>query len=312
METIGTTSFLPATAPYNDPTFSLIFHIQFIFEILGLLYIISKSKSMVISQLDTNQRILDQKTSQLETQTKELLEKTNELEGLKSKLMVINENLSTYAATTAHDLKQPIRTMVSFAALLKNELKDNSSEKVSEYLDFIVTGGKDMTNQVEKVLDIANLSKEIVFTSIDPKKIIDNTVKMLDSQIKQANAEIEIQEIPNQIIAHEVSIKKVFQNIISNGIKFNNKEKVKIEISGSETPSEWLFSIKDNGIGIKKKNQSEIFNYGVRESSKVEGTGVGLSICDKLINLHKGKIRIKSTIGIGTEFIFSINKNLQI
>jgi|GEM_PF-3544790 len=310
-ETTGTIDFFAPSTPYNNPNYSFIINLQFMVEMLGLLFIIDKSKAMVIDQLDSQQKKLDLKTTQLEAQTATLIERTGELERLKSELTVRNENLSKYAATTAHDLKQPIRTMVSFADLLKYELGDNKSERVQEYLDFIIEGGKDMKSQVEKVLDIANLSKGIVFSPLDTKQVLNNTINMLDNQIKLSNAEINIKNVPQQIIANEVSIKKVFQNIISNGIKFNDKEKIKIEISGEETASEWLFSIKDNGNGIDKKSYEQIFDYGVRIETKVEGSGLGLDTCKRLVNLHMGKIWINSSVGIGSEFIFSIKKNIH-
>lgn len=312
MESTNATNFLPASSRYDDPKYSLYLHVIFFFEILGLLYVVSKSKSIVIEKLDSKQKILDTKTSQLEDQTTELLKKTGELEQLKTELIFRNDNLSKYAAITAHDLKQPIRTMTSFASLLKNELQANDSEKVNEYLDFIITGGKQMQIQVEKVLDIANLSDSIEFDLLDTYDILKNTIGMLDNQIKKSKAEIKILQIPDKIVANEVSIKKVFQNLLSNGIKFNDKEKVCIEISGKETPSEWQFTIKDNGNGIEKLKQDDIFEYGIRNSSSSEGSGIGLNICRKLIQLHMGKIWINSTLGNGSEFIFSIKKNLQL
>lgn len=317
MESTGASNILPVSSRYNDPKYSLYLHFAFFIELFGLLYIISKSKSIVIEKLDAKQKKLnlkqkklDLKTYQLEEQTTELIKKTEELEQLKSELIVRNDNLSKYAAITAHDLKQPIRTMVSFASLLKRELQTNDSEKVNEYLEFIISGGKQMQKQVEKVLDIAHLSNQVEFDVLDTNDILNNTIQMLDSQIKNSNAEIKIKQVPDKIVANEVSIIKVFQNLVSNGIKFNNKKIVKIEISGKETPSEWLFSIKDNGNGIDKNKQEEIFEYGARASS-LEGSGIGLNICKKLIKLHMGKIWINSTVGNGTEFIFSIKKNLQ-
>lgn len=168
-----------------------------------------------------------------------------------------------------------------------------------------------MTNQVDKVLDIANMSKEIVFCPIDTKEVVNNTIQMLDSQIKQANAKVYINELPNQIIANEVSIIKVFQNLISNGIKFNDKDQIKIEISGEETPSEWLFKIKDNGNGIDHSFQDQIFHFGEQVIPGNKGNGIGLNTCSKLVKLHMGKIWMNSTLGKGSEFIFSINKNLN-
>lgn len=305
LESVGYFNFFPPSQPYFDPMFSLATTIQIILLVLGLLYIIFHSKSMVISQLEVNEERLREKARQLK-------EKTNELEQLKSQLIIRNDNLSKYAAVTAHDLKQPIRTITSFGMLLQEELNQNDSLVVQEYLNFIISGGEAMKEQVDKVLDIANLSEEIVYTKLDTKEVIEHTLQMLNSQIKTANASIEIQDLPPQIIANEVSIKKVFQNLISNGIKFNNKKDIKIEISGVETPLEWQFVIRDNGKGMEKEIQQKIFNFGERaKSNGIEGNGIGLNICKKLINLHRGKIWVNSSLEKGSEFFFSIRKNLQ-
>lgn len=304
MESSRITSFFPLTVPYEDPAFGLIISLELIIMILGLTFIISRSKSMAIDQLAINEERLKQKAFELE-------EKTNELELLKSELVVRNENLSKYAEVTAHDLKQPLRTITSFAELLKMKLQDSESKDVLEYLEFIISGGAAMKDQVDKVLDIANLSNEIVFSPLDTKEVIQQTLRMLNSQIKNSNAKVEIKDIPNEIIANEVSIKKVFQNLISNGIKFNNNGNIKIEISGIETPNEWQFLVKDNGFGMKKEVQNKIFNFGERATTDKEGTGIGLNICQKLINLHRGKIWVNSQQEKGSEFFFSINKNLQ-
>jgi len=304
LETIGYCNFFPDSSPYRKHFFSLLLTIELIVLILGLTYIIYNSKSMVINQLAVNEQ-------RIKLKAKELEEKTTELEKLKSELVIRNKNLSKYAAITAHDLKQPLRTITSFAELLKLKLQSNESSEIKEYLSFIISGSSAMKEQVDKILDITNLSKEIVFSSLNTKKVIEHTLKMLNSQIESTKATVEIKEMPTEIIANEVSIQKVFQNLISNGIKFNNKGNVKIEISGIETPNEWQFIVKDNGKGIDKAEQQRIFGYGERINQANEGHGIGLDICKRLIGLHKGKIWVNSTLEKGSEFFFSIQKNLQ-
>jgi len=147
LETINMTSLFENSTPYNAPSFSLVIYIEFILMTLGLLFILDRSKWMVISQLSENERKLESKTEELE-------EKNTELERLKLELIKQNDHLNKYAAITAHDLKQPLRTISSFVTLLRAELTKNELQEVTDSLNSIVEGSNLMKEQVDKVLEI--------------------------------------------------------------------------------------------------------------------------------------------------------------
>jgi len=156
--------------------------------------------------------------------------------------------------------------------------------------------------------------KVLEFKKVSLQKIVEEKLLDLGMIINSKNVEIEVNDLPT-IYCEKFQISMLFYNLINNAIKFNDKESPKVTISDLSDPNEsyWKFSVEDNGIGIAPEFQDQIFEIFKRLHNKdeYEGTGIGLALCNKIINRHKGEISVESIKGLGTKFIFTIDRSLQ-
>jgi light-regulated signal transduction histidine kinase (bacteriophytochrome) len=167
-----------------------------------------------------------------------------------------------------------------------------------------------MSVLVKDLLDYSLLGKESVKTIVDCNKIAEAVLGDLGESIKGSSAKLTIQELPT-INGYETELRLLFQNLIENAIKYQKPDMVpEIQISVKNHEKEWLFSIKDNGIGIDQKHYEKIFIIFQRlhNRNEFEGTGIGLAHCKKVVEMHGGKIWVESTPGSGSTFMFTIPK----
>jgi len=234
-----------------------------------------------------------------------------ELEQRATQLERSNEELERFAYVASHDLQGPLRTIASYLQLLEMRYKNKLDPEALEFIDFSVNGAKRMQ---QLILDLLNYSKissaPKPFIKTDLNDLVKMVLKGLNSTIKVTKAEIIVDPLP-EIMAEPNHLYQLFQNLIDNALKFVKGEIPKIQISVEEREDEWEFSIGDNGIGIKEEYQEKIFQIFQRLHSLSEypGTGVGLAICKKVVQLHGGEIWFTSTPGNGTTFYFTISKN---
>jgi len=261
------------------------------------------------NQIKENQLTLKKHVAQLDQQST-LLKKTE------ANLKRSNKELEEFAHSASHDLKQPLRTVSSFTSLLENHLKKKEilDEETAQMLKFITAGSSKMNLLITDLLAFAKLKREgsITFEEINLDKLLQSVLFDIKEQIDTNGVHIQLMELPVlQVIP--VKINQLFQNLISNAIKFRKKNKVcSIYVNAKEKAAHWVFSIKDNGIGIKSEHQNKIFQpfKKLHNSSEFEGSGIGLATCMHIVKLHKGKIWVDSTYGEGTTFYFTIAKDL--
>lgn len=223
-----------------------------------------------------------------------------------------NQQLEHFAYITSHDLKEPLRTITSFIKLFETEYGHTLVGKGKEYCDFISDAVKRMERMVHSILNYAQLGESKPFSETDLDLIVHNLKQDLKSLIEQNNAQIYHDKLP-KIMANATEIRQVFQNLITNAIKFKHAElNPVIHLSFTETDDHWAFTVKDNGIGIPKAKLQKIFNFFTRlhPASKYEGQGIGLAFCKKIIELHGGQITADSELEKGSIFTFTIAKNL--
>lgn len=252
---------------------------------------------------------LNEKKEVLQQQYNLNLIKTGELKKIKEKLEETNRDLRSYAFATSHDLKEPLRTITSFIQLLKMELNEAElTADAKEYLNYVELGSKRMNNLVEDALvlsKVENIKRES-FENIDLNKLVTEVVIDLNNQVKRANAIIKRGKLP-VIKGNRVEIKRLFQNLVSNAVKFNRQNvKPVIYIYANLKNGLHLFFIEDNGIGIETENLKTIFEPYKRVNENREGTGLGLTICKKIVELHQGKIWAEANQSCGTVFKFTI------
>lgn len=245
-------------------------------------------------------------------QTEGKLKKMNRsLENHVKELAVSNQELEQFAYVASHDLQEPLRMVTSFLSQIEKKYEDLLDEKGRKYIFFAVDGAKRMRQIILDLLEFSRVGKnEVKREEVNLNTIIEEIKVLYSKQIEERNAEIYYHELPT-IKKHSAPIKQIFQNLISNSLKYSNpNESPIITISCTETATAWKFEIKDNGIGIPKEYYDKIFIIFQRLHNKEDysGTGMGLAITKKIIENFGGQISLESEVGKGSSFYFTIPK----
>lgn len=236
-----------------------------------------------------------------------------ELRILNQKLKKSNEDLEQFAYIASHDLQEPLRMVSSFTQLLEKKYQGELDEKAHQYIDFIVDGAGRMRELIQDLLVYSRVRRNVKpFKEVNLNEVLEITINNLQNLIYEKNAQVTYEDLP--IVKGDKSqLIQLFQNLISNGFKFNKSEIPKIYISVQEDDQKWKFCVKDNGIGIDPKFYEKIFILFKRLHKKTEynGTGIGLAVCKKIVLRHGGKIWVNSEPNKGSEFYFTISKNIK-
>jgi signal transduction histidine kinase len=221
-----------------------------------------------------------------------------------------NEDLEQFAYIASHDLQEPLGVVGNFVGLLKSRYKDKLDAEGFQYIDFAVDGVSRMSEQIKSILTFSRVSQnEMKFELTNLNELIATNLHDLSQKIKEKNVQFEVDDLP-EIYCDRNLIKICFNNLISNGIKFNKNSKPVISIQYHEQSpgNTFKFSVKDNGIGINQAHQQEIFEIFKRLYNKNDygGTGIGLSLCKRIIQRHGGDIWVESKVGEGTTFYFTL------
>ena len=219
-----------------------------------------------------------------------------------------NKELEQFVFVASHDLQEPLKTVTSFIDLFEEDYKEKLDETSNQYLSFMKGAVERMKTLTIGVLDYARIGKNKRMDFFSTQELVKDVLKDLKDQTQNAKAEILVEELPD-IIGYRNEFHSLMQNLISNAIKFRKKEiPPLIKISVKAEKQNWIFSVEDNGIGIADNKHDKIFQIFQRLNSRndYEGTGIGLSHCQKIIELHGGKIWLRSTPGKGSTFYFTI------
>lgn len=237
-----------------------------------------------------------------------------------NKLVESNRELEQFAAIASHDLKEPLRMINSFSELLEKKYLEKLDEKGAKHLSFIKKSSERMLNMIESIMRYSGIHKGgLKFEKVDFNNLIKDFMNSSELKIAESKTEISFENLP-VLSVDLIQITRVFQNLIFNSIKFRGKETPLIKIKADPFIDEyseekkWLFSIKDNGMGISSKHIDKIFIAFKRlhSSSEYPGSGIGLAECKKIIEGHKGKIWVESQgEGNGATFYFTIPTNLE-
>ena len=222
-----------------------------------------------------------------------------------------NAELEQFAYAVSHDLQEPLRMVTSFLIQLEHRWKGKLDKTSAEYIHFATDGALRMRKMIFDLLEYAQVGRKLEMDdSIDTEELVRESVHMNRVLIAEKKAQIQWGKLPT-LSGHRSTLFQVFHNLLSNALKYHEPgQKPVITINASETPSHWQFTCKDNGIGIGKEFFDKIFVVFQRLHHKNEysGTGIGLAICKRIVENHKGDIWIESKSGQGSTFYFTLIK----
>jgi len=236
--------------------------------------------------------------------TEQLMLKLNE------ELLRSNMELESFAYIATHDLQEPLRMVSSFTQLLSMQYEDKLDDKAREYIKYAVDGAKRMYDLLNGLLAYSRINtRGKVFSNVNINIVLENVTKNLSLIIRDTNATIKTDKLP-VVFADENQMIHLFQNLIANSIKFSIGTP-EIYISVKQVSDYFVFSVKDNGIGIESRYFDRIFQIFQRLMPKeqYDGTGIGLAICKRIVEHHEGKIWVESVPGKGSTFFFTIPGN---
>jgi PAS domain S-box-containing protein len=280
-------------------------------EETGLLSSLAEDISFAISSVENEKQKLaaEEALRKHREELEALVEKrTEELKKLSDELGRSNADLKQFAYAASHDLKEPLRNIGAFAGLLEKRYKGNLDEKADEFIDYIVEGVKRMERLIQDLLEYSQVDRKgKPFGPVNCSVALEEAIHNLRSAIEESGTELTYDLLPT-VTGDASQLSRLFQNLVSNAIKFRADKPLKIHISADRKQDEWSFSVKDNGIGIDPKFAERIFVIFQRLHTReeYEGTGIGLSICKKIVERHGGRIWVKSEPGRGSTFYFTI------
>jgi len=219
-----------------------------------------------------------------------------------------NAELEQFAYVASHDLQAPLGTIASYAQLLEKRYKDQLDDQASKFIGNIVHGCTRMQTLIDDLLEYSRVGRsQKPFELTDCDRALQQAIANLQGAIRDTQAVVSYSELPT-VMGDFSQLVQLFQNLVSNAIKYRHDVPPVVRITASKQDENWLFSVSDNGIGIALKHQERIFQIFQRLHTQREysGTGIGLAICQKIVQRHGGCIWVESEPGQGSNFHFTI------
>jgi len=265
---------------------------------------------MLTSDLVQSREQLIQSNAHLEAEIARRKVVENKLEQVIENLQNANKELEQFTKVASHDLQEPLRTISSFVKLLERKCSGRLDEETKAYMGFIVSAATRMRHLIDDLLEFARVGQDLSMEDVDCNEILEEVLTDLSLSIRENKIKITTSILP-KVIGKRIRLKRLFQNLIMNSIKFRRTDvQTEIEVFVEEKETEYIFTVKDNGIGIESQYLPKLFTIFQRlhPSDEFPGTGIGLAICKKIVFLHHGTIWVESQIGEGSAFHFSIPK----
>lgn len=219
-----------------------------------------------------------------------------------------NADLETFAYVSSHDMQEPLRMISNYVQLLKKRYSDKLDDTAVEYIDFAHKGSTTLQQLIRDLLSYSRISRaEIRKEKVDMNALAKEVISNIKMELEDKKAEVKCYELP-EVSADKTLTMLVIQNLILNGVKYNQNSLKTIEVSHELQGRETRFKISDNGIGIEPQHLTRIFEpfHRLNNKSEYPGSGLGLSTCKKIVERHGGRIWVESEIGKGSTFYFTI------
>ena len=234
--------------------------------------------------------------------------KQMDLKAVNEVLRIKNRDMEQFAYITSHDLQEPLRTVSSFVGLLQRDYEGKLDPHANKSLEYISQATGRMSNLIKGLLDFSRIGRTGEKSRIDCNEIIENIQSDMATVLKNTGATITTSPLP-EIDGYRTEFRLLLQNLVSNAIKFQKSEvRPEINIGALRENGHWKFSVSDNGIGIPNEHQDRIFKIFQRLHLRKDyaGTGIGLAHCQKVVDIHGGKIWVESEINRGSTFYFTV------
>lgn len=221
-----------------------------------------------------------------------------------------NEELERFAYVASHDLQEPLRTVTTFIQLLAKRYQNQLDTDADEFIGYALEGTQHMQQLIQDLLTYSRAGTQgQEFTEIDCEAVLAQTLAVLQTAIAESGAEVTHDPLPT-VWGNGMQLGQVFQNLLSNALKFRSIEPPHIHLSARQDGRQWVFAVRDNGIGIEPRHAERIFVIFQRLHARREytGTGIGLAVCQKIVQRHGGRIWVESESGKGSTFFFTIKK----
>ena len=219
-----------------------------------------------------------------------------------------NVELEQFASAASHDLQEPLRMITSYIQILAEDYKDRLDLDADRYIDYVVDGASRMKDLIDDLLAYSRIGNQTApLEPVDCDAVLRLVLGDLAGAIQDAGASVTHDPLP-EVMGDSTQLAQVFQNLISNGIKFRGQAPPRVHVSTAQVERDWVFSIRDNGIGIEPRHFERIFLMFQRlhHRSEYPGTGIGLALCNKVVQRHGGRIWVESEPGAGSAFHFTI------
>src|SRR5580698_10153056 len=251
----------------------------------------------------TERRKTEEQVRQLNANLEErVLERTNAL-------MRSNEELQQFAYIASHDLQEPLRTVSIYAQLMARRYRGQLQGDADQFIDFMVEGAERMERLIHDLLDFSRVEARGAdfFVSMNCDEAFDDAVRNLHSLTQESGAVITKGDLPS-ITGDPVQMTRLFQNLLVNSIKYRSPRVPGIQVGANRAGRDWLFSVRDNGIGIEPQYAEKVFGIfkSLDPRDKRSGSGMGLAICRKIVSRHQGRIWVESSLGEGATFFFTL------
>jgi light-regulated signal transduction histidine kinase (bacteriophytochrome) len=219
-----------------------------------------------------------------------------------------NDELQKFAYVASHDLQEPLRMVTSYLQLLERRYQGQLDADADDFIQFAVDGALRMRTLINDLLTYSRVGTQgRAFELTSGTQAVERAIANLKVAIEESGAVVTYHELP-QVQADPTQLIQLFQNLISNGIKFRGEAPAQIDIEASQKEDDWLFSVQDNGIGLDPQYADQIFVIFQRLNNRITypGTGIGLAVCKKIVERHGGKIWVQSKLNQGSTFYFTI------
>jgi light-regulated signal transduction histidine kinase (bacteriophytochrome) len=243
-----------------------------------------------------------------QTLEQRVAERTAVAEQRTQELARSNAELQEFAYVASHDLQEPLLAVSSFATWLARTYENQLDATAQDRIERIVNGAVRMQRLIGDLLTYSRVGRQRKpFAPIECERVLNETLANLRVAVEESGGEVTADRLPT-VLADELELSQLFQNLIGNALKFRGAEPVRIHVGARRQNGEWVLSVRDNGIGIDPKYGERIFQIFQRlhGRSKYPGTGIGLAICKKIVERHGGRIWVESEAGRGSTFLFTL------